>query len=445
MSEEKKVAVFTALADLPRSYGLVPVILNQLDQLVQGGWKVDLYTQAPFNKNHPDAKLIPMSVNLCPDVPFVHIYDYTPGTPAQTFPVDGVGENGEPNKTNYVKQVKLLEDALEPKLSKYGVIITHDIIFQGWFVTHNQAIRNIAANNPDIKWIHWVHSGPSARPSSLDFPSSLRFTPFPNSVIVCPNKTMGPKFAEMYNMPINSIKTVYHTFDPIKFWDMHPWSVSMIKRYKLLDCDALAVWATRIDHLEGKGMFHGIHLLGQLNKLGNVKMLFLNSWSNHEGAKHNIRRLREEAEKWSVPKGNLLFSSEMGTEYELGVPKQVVRDLGMIGDMFIFPSQSETFSLSMVEMAAMKNMLMLNEDLKVLPELCGDRADYFKASSEWGGMRDTTDYKPSAEQYWMDKAHEFWKTFNEYKPLQQHRHVLKYYNNEWVFKNQLEPLLKGEW
>jgi len=442
MSEEKKIAVFTVLADLPRSYGLVPVILNQLDQLVKQGWKVDLFTQSSFGLKHPDAKLIPKGVTHRPEVPFVHLYDYQLGTVVQVHPVDGVGQH---NVTNFEKQVKYLEEGLESKLAEYKIIITHDIVFQSWFITHNQAIRNIAERHPEIKWIHWLHSGPSARPTNLTYPSTLRFEPFPNSVFVSPNESMTAKFAEMYNTPKSNIKVVYHTFDPIKFWDMHPWSIELIKKHDLFNCDVLAVWATRIDHPDGKGMSHAMHLLGQLNKLANVKMLFLNSWSNHQGAKDTIKSLRVEAKKWGTPDKNLIFSSEMGTEYELGVPKQVVRDMGCIGDMFIFPSQSETFSLSMVEMAAMKNMLILNEDLQVMPELCGDRADYFKAGAEWGGIKWTTKYDHGEETYWMGKAQEFWKLFQSYKPLQQHRHVLRKFSEENVYKLQLLPLLRGDW
>jgi hypothetical protein len=444
MVGNKSVAVLTQLADLPRSYGVVPVVLNQLDMLVKYGWNVDFHTVKGF-KNHPDAKLIPAKVNIMDDVPFCHIFDYANGVPAQENDVDGVGKHGDPNITNFNRQVKLIEDSLEPVLKNNETIITHDAIFQGWYATHNQAYRNIATKNPKIRWIHWLHSGPSSRPTSINYPTSLRFSAFPNSVLVSPNETMTSKFAEMYNMPKKLVKVVYHTFDPVKFFDMHQWSKNMIEKYDLINCDALAVWATRIDHLEGKGMFYAMRLLGQLNKLANVKMLFLNSWSNHEGARINMRILKEEAAKWGTPEGNLVFSSEMGQEYELGVPKQVVRDMLMIGDMFIFPSQSETFSLSMIEASACKNMMILNEDLEVLKELNGPRADYFKSNAEWGGIRYNTAYDAGEDAYWMGKAQEFWKAYQSYKPLQQHRHVLKYYNNDWVMQNQLEPILLDKW
>ena len=442
--DEKRVAIFTQLDTLPRSYGIVPVALNQLEMLVKHGWIVDFHTVKGF-KNHPDAKLVPAGVNIMDDVPFCHIYDYPVGAKMQENDVDGVGRHGDPNVTNFNRQVKLLQDGLEPILKDYQTIITHDTIFITHYLTHNQALRNIASKYPKIKWLHWLHSGPSARETEVGYPSNLRYTAFPNSVLISPNETMTTKFAEMYNMPKKNVKVVYHTFDPIKFFDMHPLSAAMIEKYDLINCDALIVWATRIDHPDGKGMPYAMRLLGQLNKFANVKMLFLNSWSNHDGARTVIKGLKNEAYKWGTPEGNVSFSSEMGAEWELGVPKQVVRDMYNIGEMFVFPTQSETFSLGMVEAAACKNMLMLNEELEVLKELNGPNADYFKCGAEWGGIRTTTHYDHGEEAYWMGKAQDFWKMYLSYKPLQQHRHVLKYYNNDWVFKNQLEPLLMGRW
>src|SRR4030042_5003824 len=134
MVENKRVAVLTQLADLPRSYGVVPVVLNQLDMLIKYGWEVDFYAIKGF-KSHPDAKLIPQKVNIMDDVPFCHLFDYADGVPAQENDIDGVGKHGNPNITNFNRQVKLLEDTLEPILKDYETIITHDVIFQGWYAT----------------------------------------------------------------------------------------------------------------------------------------------------------------------------------------------------------------------------------------------------------------------------------------------------------------------
>lgn len=466
----KAVAVLTTFQDLPTSYGLVPVVLNQIKQLVKQGWEVGFFTQAGF-ETHLDAADVPEGCELMPWVPFMHLYDYGAGTKEQKRRVDGEGElvKGKP-VTNFKKQVKLIEEALEPWLMEYPVVITHDIIFQTWFLPHNQAIRNIAQRHPEIRWLHWMHSGPSMRPAEVKGIHRLRHTRMPNSLLISPNDTMRQGFADMYDVPLNSVRTVYHIFDPVKFFDMHPFSEELTDRYNLRDCDGLVVWATRVDHPRPKGMYEAIRLVGMMNRFADIKFLFLNSWSNTQRAKDNIQLLKQEADKWGLPETNLIFSSEVDIKYENGVPHQVVKDMMMIGDIFILPSKSETFSLAMAEAAACKNMLILNEDLGVLVELAGDRADYIPTGSNWGGSEVTRHYWVSGQEGETENPEAFWRERARsllgrlgfvdyhcehcgeslgkiwaYNPLRQHRHVLKYFNDKWIYKNQLHNLLVGDW
>jgi len=327
LSEEKAVAVLTTFQDLPRSYGLVPVVLNQLRTLVAKKYEVGFYVQNGF-QNHPDSGDVPEGVEVHPRVPFMHLFDYHDNAPEQKYKVPPEGKRvGNGVRTNFKKQVELIEESLDEWLMEYPTVITHDIVFQSWFVPHNQAIRNIAENHPDIRWVHWLHSGPSVRPDNMTYPTSLRYSPLPNAVMVSPNDSMKRGFAEMYDMPLNSVKTVYHTFDPVNWWNMHELSQEMIKRYKLLDSDMLFVWPTRVDHPEAKGMFDCMRLLGMMNRYANVKLVFLNSWSGGTQAKSNIERIKNEAKEWGVPRRNLVFSSEVDKKWENGVPKEVVQNM----------------------------------------------------------------------------------------------------------------------
>ena len=253
---------------------------------------------------------------------------------------------------------------------------------------------------------------------------------------------------------------------------MHPLSIEMISSYGLFECDGLVVYPTRVDHPKGKGMFEAIHLVAMMNRFANVKFLFLNSWSGEEKAKTNIRPMKKEAAKWGLPKDNLIFSSEIDPKYINGVPREVVRDMLWIGNMFIHLSQTETFSLIMMEAAATKNMLILNEDLEVFKELGEDRVDYAPAGSSWGGIDINRHYwagnkpeegeKENPRIFWRDRAQNLLARLGlvdytcehcggtlgkigAYNPLRQQRHVLKYFNDEWTWKNQLQPILEGEW
>jgi len=439
----KSIAVLTTFQDLPSAYGLVPVVLKQLRMLVNHGYEPAFFVVEGFDK-HPDAKRVPEGVILKPLVPFLHLFDYQLGTKEQKHKVPAKGVHGNPNKTNWKKQVKLIEEKLEPELSKYDVVITHDIIFQTWFLTHNQAIRNIAKRHPNIKWLHWLHSGPFPRQPKVNYPHTLRFTGMPNAIWISPNESMTAKFAEMYNIPKKQVQVVYHTFDVFKFFDMHPRSKQLIEKHDLIKCDVLCVWATRIDHPAGKGISKAIWIIGQMNKLCNAKMVFLNSWSRGERAKQTIQAMRQTAGQWGLPQENLIFSSEMGTDWENGVPHKVVRDLLWIANLFILPSTSETFSLAMVEAAACKNLLVLNDNLTVMHELVGDNAHYIQFDAEWGGVRHNVDYQPTPQQVFMEQAQTIHTLLQQHKGLMQQRKVLTKFTVEWVWERQLERLIEDE-
>lgn len=179
----KKVAVLTDFTYLPQQYGLVPAVLSQLRMMLKNGLKPDLIVMEGF-ENHEDVKKVPDGVEVKSLIPFMHLFDYQFGTVEQKHPVGPIGEKPEdrPAITNFKKQVELIVTYLEPELPKYDVIITHDIMFQTWKLIHNQAVREIAKRHPDLKWLHWCHSGPQPRPDRLTFPHTLRFTGMNNAL-----------------------------------------------------------------------------------------------------------------------------------------------------------------------------------------------------------------------------------------------------------------------
>lgn len=442
---KKRVCLLTTFMDLPSGYGLVPVVLDQLKMLVKNGYKPALFTMEGFEK-HEDATRIPSGVEIKPFVPFQHLYHYFSGKKVQEFDVEAKGEyvQGKPfsPKTNFYKQVKQIEEMLEPELAKYDVVITHDIVFQIAFLVHNQAIRNIADRNLKMKWLHWCHSAP--RFEEGKFPHSLRFSGMKNSLWVSPNDSMRPKFAEMYNIPLRQVKYVHHVFDLYRFMDMHPFSIQLIEKHNLLDCDVLCVWATRLDAPAGKGYVKAVRTIAQMNKLCNAKLVFLNSSSGSDKAKATIKILFKEALWWGMPEENLVFSSAEGGIWEGGVPSKVVRDMLWIGNLFILPSQSETFSLAMVEASACKNLLMLNEDLTVMKELAGDNALYGGYGSSWGGET-ITRHIDNPKIMFMNDAKMILAELQKSKPLMQQRRALHRFSDGYIWKHQMEQLIEGDW
>ena len=432
----KEIAVLTDFLEFNTQYGLVPAAMNQLITLREHGYDPKLIvvegTENP--KLNPNLNELPEGIQLKPVVPFMHLFDYQLGTKLQEYDVSPIGEHGPPTKTNFHKQVKLAEEMLEPELQRYDIIIEHDILYQTWKLPYNQAIRNIGKKHPHIKWVHWCHSAPSPRPHELIYPHILRFTPMTNSIWVTMNEAMRQGFALQYNTSVENVKVVYHAVDYPTHKKFHPLSTEIWYKHQLWKPEIIVVAVSRFDHARAKGMFDVAETVNELKKLTSVQLIYVNSWSNTEDAKKVISNLKQ-----IIP--DAIFTSEFGKQYEKGVPHEVVSNLYDVSNIHIMASQSETFSFTMVEAALGKNLLLINEDLKPLPEVM-PHARMAGFGSDWGGIRTDRKDQPNKPLYLYDRVKELYEEYKSNKALLAHRYAIRTYSPEAVWERQYKPLIE---
>ncbi len=434
-----KIAILTTFEKLPPQYPLTSVVLNQLRTLVKYGYTPALFTFESF-PNLEDVNKLPDGIDLKPCLPFMHLYDYQVGTKEQKHSIGPIGEHGTPSTTNFKKQVALIIEYLEDELCKYDIVITHDIMMQGWFLIHNAAIREIAGRHPHIKWIHWMHSEPLVRPTKIDYPQSLRFTPMVNSVYVTMNEQMRSTFAIMLDAPKNYVKCVYHAADAEEYYSLHPATIELLKKHDLFSPDVVCVWPVRFDQPGAKQLEKAIYFVGQMNKIGSAKLVFANSWSKDR--EELIANLRKTAQKWGLSQENLVFTSELGKKYVNGVPRQVVHNLFEIGNLFILPSKCETFSLVMLEAALSKNYIVLNEDLAISRELMGDNVDYIGFGSHCNMKIVNRKYEPDEKQFLLEQAQRVYSEMKLCKPLMAHKRALRHFSEQYIWETQFKPLIE---
>ena len=436
----KKIAILTDFLDLDMQYGLVPAVLNQLITLKGKGYDPHLFVVEGTENEEiaPSIKLLPEGIKVKPLVPFMHLYDYQYGTKEQKHSVSPLGEKvgNKPAKTNLKKQVKLAQKCLEEELSQYDIVIEHDMLYQTWKIPYNQAIRNIGKNHPGIKWVHWCHSAPSARPHNLPYPHDLRFTPMPNSTWVTMNDAMRSGFALQYSVPIDKVKTIYHTIDYPAHRRFHPLSTEIWKTHQLWKPELIVVAVSRFDHARAKGNYDVAEFVRELKKLTSVQLIYVNSWSHTDKAKKAIEQMKE-----IVP--DAVFTSEFGKDYETGVPHEVVVDMFDLANIYLLPSQSETFSFTMAEAALGKNLLAVNADLSPLVELMPlEVATHIPWGSDWGGEQVKRNYQPNKELFMYDRAKELYEEYKKNRSLLAHRRALRTFSPEAVWDKQYKPLIE---
>ena len=416
----KSIAIFTTFVDFNPQYSLTGIVRDQINMLLKHGYKPVLFVV----KGCKDLDSLPEGVEVRAIVPQMPLKDYQLGVQKQpTF--DG--------------QVEQATNALKDHFKDFDIVITHDIIFQTWFIPFNQAIRNIGKEYPNIKWLHWCHSAPSAHVNA-EYPHTLRFSGMTNSIYISMNYADIELFAKMFNVPMGNVQVVYNCRDIYGFFGMNDFSIKLIEKYDLLNTDVLTVYPTRLS--TGKNIEISVHLMAKMQELGrNAKLVICNSYSNALSEKSYASQLKKMAKEWGLPEENLIITSMEGKEWELGVPHQTIKDLMSISNLFMLPSKSEGCSLILLEAALTKNLIVLNNLLPSLHEFGENDVVYIDCDMVRAGKQTTVNYHPSRDAHLKERANQILQVLDNNPALNMFLRIRKKFNPEWIYKNQLEPLL----
>lgn len=476
-----QIGILTTFYEFKKSYSLTSVVENQLRSLVRYGYKPVLFV----HDNFKDDEQVPEGVEIRKVIPRFHLIDY---------------QVGDVLHEDFNKQVQVIKSALEEHLQDIDIALTHDWIFQGWFLIYNVAMRK-AEPNLKCKWLHWMHSAPSPRPRELVVPHDCRFKMMPKSKMIYMNKQDALRLAEMYAGELDDVRVIYNPTDPRTFWDCHPATKQIIEEYKLLDADIVDVYPISMTRaVAGKGLDKLIWLMGKIKKNGkSVKLVVCNAHANGKSEKDMVERLLDYAERCGLTRKEVIFTSLLenpnpnehylfkclyceytyGEErnglgtfkygeddficdnpkckkevkfkelrkvdrspnpkflYEVnGVPRQVVRELFQLSDIFVFPTMSENCPLILLEAALSKNLLVLNKSFSPLSDFVGGEALYF----DFGALGGEVMYDDE-EKYYDEVAKIIIGELNKNKPLNAFKILKQKFNTDYIFKNQLEPVL----
>jgi glycosyltransferase involved in cell wall biosynthesis len=406
-----KIAVILASRYLDPQYAAVSVVENQLRMLIQNGHQPVLLLGTECKKSYKNLKGV--EYRRC--LPSFELFWY------KNF---NLRKKDRPWLEKSVK-------ALYRNLKDADLVITHDIISLPHLYVYNLAVRKVAKKLPRLNWLHWIHS--------LSFGDNPLWGRRKRSKLVIPNRQQRGRTAKDFDCRLGDVKTVYHSLDTLSF-PLHPLTRKLIASWDLLNADIIQLYPADARRLALKQVNVAIDIFAKLKEQGKkVKLVIANQYCIDDASRKSTEKWMRHALKRGLTKKEVFFTSQFRPpRWEWGIPREVILELFRhVTNLFIFPSMAETFALVVLEAASGANLLVLNKDLSFLKDFIGRKNALFYRFGHFEDPKDLTSREVS------NIADRIIKKLDQEMCLNARQHVRQRFNSDWIYKNQLEPLLRS--
>ncbi|WP_033163921.1 glycosyl transferase [Clostridium sp. KNHs205] len=425
------VAILTMFSSLPTTYSLVNVVAEQLYMLLRSGMGVKVIVNGNFDDSEK------FGIFLDERIEWVKIPNEINGCPIRLFDYKTIDEKLH---DSFYEEAEFSAVAFEKALSGVDVCILHDILYTGWNYVYNIALRIAQKNLSEVRFLAFSHSFPVYRPLNIPEGMSGRFSPMPNTLFVYPTASGIPALARQYDVPEGQCRVVYNSI-PLtgslcrEVQELH-------SRTDLISPDVLMVYPGRLTL--AKKFDKVAAFAGCMHKLTErtVKVVLCDFPSADIEPEVYKAAVRAIGKQCGLSGDNMIFTSDYG--YPQGFPRQGVLDLFTLSNLFVCPSLSETFALTAIEAASRGNFIVLNQAVPALNEIGTSINAYFmKWDAVNFGYQTSETYVPSEKAYYEKHAAEIYKLMREDRSLFAKTMTRARYSSEWIWKNQLEPLITG--
>lgn len=431
------VAILTSFYDYDCGYSLINCVEDQLRMFVENDYKIKLLVDKAFRN--------PGGYWAHPNI----TYGFLP-------PVQRSNE-GQLND-NWKAETEALYQALKTELEGYKVVLSHDLVLQPAELIYNYAARRLAEERSDLRWLNWCHS-PTQPHLSCNIPeiSSMIDKKFPNSFICYPNDWDRKRVAMNHNLELDEVKCVHHPSDFVSLIcgdddDMSEKGLKslkltkdLVKEFDILNADVISVYPCRLDR--GKQPEFNIKTMAEIKKTGRSVRMVLFDFHSTGGDKITYKdELQRIGNEWGLTDKELIFISKWRPETAYNVPRKFIMNMKLLSDFCMHPSNTETYSLVVQEAMMAKNFCVLNHHLPVMRDIYGSKNMLFEpfgaTVDALTGENGSTSLNIHDEHlHFSNLAKKILYFLEENPVLAQWRFIRKYRSLQYVFKQELEPLL----
>lgn len=426
-----KVAVLTMFNGLSSTYSLVNVVAEHLKMLLDAGidTKVLVSQDCPDSDRKgifADERLEWVKITNRLNDRQIHWGDYS-------------GPDGKVHET-FFEEAEVIDSDLEKNLSDVDVCMMHDIHYQGWHLVHNVAVRKVQEKLPHLKFIAITHSAPVNPPPVTKYPFSCRYTPMPNTIYVYPTYSGISALARQYKVPEGKCRVIYNSLDLISEMGSDVQEVNCA--VDLLSPDILIVYPGRLT--TGKKFEKVAAMAGAIKKQTElvVKVVFCDFKSMDIDPLLYKALIKKQGCLYGLNESDMVFTSDLG--YSDGFPRHGVFELFTLSNLFICPSYSESFGLTVLEAASRGNFLVLNEAVPALAEIGKTLGAYFMRWDARNFGFDTREtYRPSEMAYYEEHASRIVELMRDNPVVHAKTITRKKFSPQWIWYNQMQPLLES--
>lgn len=424
-----KIAILTMFSGLSTTYSLVNVVAEHLKMMLDREIDIKLLVTDDCNEAEKwgvflDERIEWVKINTSCNGKKVALFDYA--TPNMTL------------HESFDAESEMFAEEFERALSDVDVCMMHDILYQGWHYVHNVAIRRAQKKLPNVKFIAFTHSFPVNRPSKVPKEMLGRYSDMPNTVFAYPSYSGISALAKQYHVPEGNCHVVYNTVPIIEALAKEVGELH--SKVDLLSPEILMIYPGRFS--TGKKFEKVAALAGSIKTVTekSVKVIFCDFSCMDTPYEDYKEAIRYVGDFYGLDKEDMVFTSEQG--YPMGFPRNAVLDLFTLSNLYVCPSFSETFGLTVVEAASRGNFIVVNKCVPALDEVGKILGAYFM---EWDarnyGFDSKQSYAPSEKVYYEKHAGEIIRLMRESNPITAKTATRTRFNQNWVWENQIAPLL----
>lgn len=361
--------LMTAFSDFAPSYSLVSVVLDQARAGVLAGYRVVITGMS--NLARP-TELID-SDPLLRQVEFVGL-----------VPVVHWKEDQSPDE-----DVETVTNAVVPFLREFTnpIIITHDLIFQTWYLAWAKALHTSINELIGPTWYHQMHSSVGARPPE-EVAQWRAVIPEGHGLVV-------PNFSDVEHMRSyyqheGEVVVLPNIRDFRTFLGLSPRARYIADTYAPHLADVVQVYPVSMPRAQAKGLDKVIKTFAAIKALGrSVCLIAAEAHATGDGAKGSRAMIEEaRAAGLEVGKEYLATSQIFPKRAAVGMAAEDVRGLMQMANVFLFPSVSEACGLVMLEAASTGALLCLNQSVHQLQDFIPPEGALWV---DWGGARQEGD------------------------------------------------------